>query len=234
MPQIGEARGARILDGRTLVLEDGRSLRLAAITLAEEAPDDVSATAMATLTRLLSGHMLQLHGSAAAPLDRYGRVRAQVVREDGLWVQAELIRQGLALVEIDTADDQADAADLLAAERQARAERAGRWGDAGGTGFALRRPGLAFRLIDSFQIVEGRVVAVTAQDGDLLLALGPNRRFDLTVRIPRAGLRRFRAAGLDPRRWTGRILRARGWLRAQYGPLLDAAYPAQVELDPSG
>ncbi|HWK46810.1 MAG TPA: thermonuclease family protein [Stellaceae bacterium] len=217
---------ARILDSRTVALEDGRSLRLAGIYVADAAPDGI---AVAALRRMLAGHTIGLHASAEVPLDRYGRLRAQVTRDDGLWVQADLIRQGMALVEIGGADDQAVAADLLVVERQARAEGVGQWAD---HGFALRRPGVAFRLIETFQIVEGPVTAMIAQDGDLLLSLGPNRRFDLTLRIPREALRRFRAAGLDPRRWAGHVVRARGWVRTQYGPMIDVIYPAQIELDP--
>jgi endonuclease YncB( thermonuclease family) len=242
-PLLGMVRVDAVIDGRTVRLEDGREVRLAGILPPEPplasrdatsgrvpgwAPAERARTALGTL---LIGRMVVLHAASDLP-DRYGRLHARLVRDDGLGVEAELVRSGLALVEIAGSGDQAGAGSLIDAERQARGAEAGLgaglWASAV---FALRSPEQAARLIGSFQIVEGRVVGTATVNGEVMLNFGPDWRTDFTIRIPRGGMRQFRAAALDPRRWVGRRLRVRGWIHSQNGPMIDVAYPEQIELE---
>src|SRR5215472_575503 len=86
---------ATIVDGTTLTLADGRAVRLTAI-LAPDPPLGwkggawrLAEAARTALSNLALGHGIELRGGE---IDRYGRVVAQVYREDGLWLQGEMLR----------------------------------------------------------------------------------------------------------------------------------------------
>ncbi len=68
--------------------------------------------AAATLSTLIEGRAACLLLSEGRQ-DRYGRLLAQVHRDDGLWIQGELLRLGLARVHV-TADARLLASDMLA------------------------------------------------------------------------------------------------------------------------
>ena len=87
---IGTAQVAAVRDGRTLLLADGRELRLAAI----EAPD----ASRAGLQSLVSGQTLRLE-ALGADHDRYGRLVALAFAgEDTQSVQQAMLTAGLARV----------------------------------------------------------------------------------------------------------------------------------------
>ncbi|HEY0302649.1 MAG TPA: hypothetical protein VGC36_14985, partial [Rhizomicrobium sp.] len=86
----GEAAVAAVRDGRTLLLADGREVRLAGIEIGDGGPD--------ALRTLAGGLTLRLETSG--PLsDRYGRLVAFAYRPgSGASVQENLLAQGEALV----------------------------------------------------------------------------------------------------------------------------------------
>src|SRR2546422_967846 len=90
-----------ILDGDTLALADGRRVRLAGIMAAKSplgrpagARWRMADEAKAGLSALALGRAVELR-LPAAETDRYGHTVAQLYRDDGLWVQGELLRRGL-------------------------------------------------------------------------------------------------------------------------------------------
>jgi hypothetical protein len=93
----------------------------------------------------------------------------------------------------------------------------------------VRTPETAPRFVDSFQLVEGRVVAAKQARNQVFLNFGPDRKTDFTVRIDAAALKLWRAAGIDPLTLEGARLRVRGWLRSWNGPLIEVTHPEQVE-----
>ena len=126
--------------------------------------------------------------------DRYGRLLAQVYRDDGLWIQGELLRLGLARVRV-PADTRALASDMLAIEDEARRNRRGLW----------RNPRLRVRTVrelgrdlGSFQLVQGRVLDAERRGDRWYLNFGDDWRSDFTVVIPAYALPDFVAAKLDP------------------------------------
>lgn len=117
---IGTAQVAAVRDGRTLMLADGRELRLAAIEAGE-----ASAAALKALT---DGQALRLeqHGSGT---DRYGRLVAFAYAGEATQsLQIALLEQGAARVSA-RVGDKACADLLLAAETKARAAGRGLWND---------------------------------------------------------------------------------------------------------
>ncbi|MCW8951924.1 MAG: thermonuclease family protein, partial [Rhodospirillales bacterium] len=84
-------------------------------------------------------------------------------------------------------------------------------------------------LIDTFQLVEGRVVDTANVKGTVYLNFGRNWRTDFTVAIHRRALRLFEKTGVDPLLLKGRTIRVRGWLRSRNGPMIEATHPEQIE-----
>ena len=203
-------------DGGTVVLRGEGPVQLAGI---EPAPSATAAKVLATLTL---GQEVEVE---PVMTDRHRRLHAQLRRADGLWIQGEMLRRGLARVRT-TPDDRVFAAEMLAIEAEARSTGRGAWPHPSWT---VRTPETAPRFVDSFQLVEGRVVAAKQVHNQVFLNFGPDRKTDFTVRIDAAGLKLWRAAGIDPLTLEGMRLRVRGWLRSWNGPLIDVTHPEQVE-----
>ena len=226
-------RATAVLDGETLRLDDGRELRLSGIdTPRPPAGADparrwpLADGAVALLTELTAGQPLTLAVEVAE--DRYGRVLAQVTRGDGLWVQGEMLRRGLARVQT-RPDAHARAPEMLAVEADARNARRGLWRT---RVYGVRRAADTARLLrdrDSFQVIEG-TVAATAKVKDLIyLNFGDDWRDDTTVMLTRAAAKACAKAGLDPLALTGQTVRVRGWVTERNGPMIDVTHPEQIE-----
>ena len=216
---LGAATPTSVRDDGTLVLADGRLLRLAEIELP---PGRDGRTARAAILDWAKGGVFTLKADGPAQ-DRFGRLVAQAYAADGTWIEEALLRQGLARVDT-TTDHHAMAHDLLAAERAARSHRLGLWDN---PDYALRTPGQAARLTDTWQIVEGMVVAARVTHGDIYLAFGEDRERDLAVRIPDAIAEEL---ALDPDALVGRKLRVRGWIGKTIGPVIAIDHAEQIEL----
>jgi endonuclease YncB( thermonuclease family) len=228
-----EAIVTRVVDGASFVLEDGRKVRLAGLEpavrpldLAAEAPWPYADEALTVLGALLLGETISLT-LAGRTVDRHGHVLAQVTRtSDGLWVQGEMVRRGLARVGT-LPDLRHRAADMLAAERQARQAGRGLWAH---PAMAIRSPTNVRAHVDSFQLVEGLVLDVADIRGRLYLNFGPDWREDFTVTIAPDDRDAFEDAGMDPAALAGRSIRVRGWVDVRNGAMIEATHPEQIEL----
>ena len=236
----GEGTVVEVVDGDTLMLDDGRQVRLVGIQapklpLGREGFETwpLAETAKAALEDLALGQQVRL-GHGGRQIDRHGRALAHLYRVDGspggLWLQGEMLARGLARV-YSFADNRALVAEMLALEGAAREAGRGIWAD---TWYRVRDPedlvqGLADAR-DSFQIVEGRVAdaAVVRKRG--YLNFGNDWKSDFTVSIDPAALRLFEAAGLPLDVLEGRRIRVRGWVKSLNGPMIDATHPEQIEV----
>jgi micrococcal nuclease len=233
---------AATIDGETLRLADGRELRLAAIEVPAPAlprsgrmrtDDEPDAGAVAALATAARDALAELTAQRTVAIyydqrrnDRYGRIVAQVVAPPALWIEAELLRRGLARVQT-TRDVAAAAPDLLRSEAEARAAQRGMWALATYRVHDARNLG---RWLDSFQIVAGRIAGSHRSPGRLWLEFAGERGEALELSIPSAANRLFRAAAVDPAGLVGADVRVRGWLRWQNGPIIDVDHPAQIEI----
>src|SRR5262245_48586665 len=124
---IGTGAVKSVVDGRTFVLTDGREVRLAGIEVPRA--DDGGAhagAAKAALEALLAGGEI-LFKRLGAETDRYGRVVAYVFGTgQERAAQQVMLARGHARMAA-RIGDAACAAELLAAERTARAARLGLW-----------------------------------------------------------------------------------------------------------
>ncbi|MHA1113525.1 MAG: thermonuclease family protein [Alphaproteobacteria bacterium] len=228
----GTGRAVEIVDGDTLVLEDGRSVRLVGI----QAPKlplgragfkawPLGETAKAALAELTMGRVLTLsHGGARR--DRYGRVLAHLRDADGRWIQGDMLARGLARV-YSFADNRALMAEMLAREGAARAAGRGIWAH---PFYAVRAAGAAGRHIGGFELVEGRVLAAARVRARVYLNFGPDWRTDFTVSLDAGARRLFAKAGVDPLSLEGKRIRVRGWIRSYNGPMIEATHPEQIEV----
>jgi len=220
LTDIGRGTVAGVRDGRTLLLADGRELRLAAI----EATDSRDA-----LQSLVGNRDLQLK-KLGPEVDRYGRLVAFVFADNSqLSVQQILLEQGAARASA-RIGNKACADLLLTAERTARAARRGLWAD---PNFAPLRPENLAEIEAArgqFALVEGKVLSVRESGATIYLNFGRRWTHDFTVTILKRHRRAFATAGIDPKRLEGYPIRVRGWIEQHSGPVIDAAVPEQIEL----
>jgi micrococcal nuclease len=221
---------AAVADGATFSLADGRTIRLAALDVPRRGErsdrrNAVAAAAREALEALVGGSSVALAPVPPAA-DRYGRILAHVVDAEGRWVQAEMVARGLARVAA-FPDDGVGLQALLETEDAARAARRGLWAL---PEFRLIEARDAARHLDSFQLVEGRVLAVERKGGRTFLNFGEDWRTDFTIAIEPKLRRQMAARGLDPDSYQGKMVRVRGWIRSRNGPLIDMAHPEQIEV----
>lgn len=226
---------SRVIDGNTLVLEDGREVRLAAVDVP---PLDASAPggagAKATLDALVGGDELVLR-KAEFPADRYGRLfgYAYAVRDgEEIFAQGELVSAGFARV-ADRIGNRSCAAELLGREKAARIGKLGLWAepyyhplDAENPADVLARRGL-------FTLVEGRVVSVRESGATIYVNFGRRWSESFAVTVLKRNERNFTAAGLNLPALEGRRVRVRGWIEvrgAAGSPEITVDHPEQIEL----
>ena len=238
--QAGEVgRVTRIIDGDSFVLtlENGESLSVRLSTL--QAPQmaaraargwPYAAEAKAGLSALIKGRQVKLFYGGEAR-DRYGRAVAQVYTLDktgapDIWVQAEMIRFGLARV-YSWRGDEADMDALYQLEAEARERSRGIWGH---SFYAVRRPDpdpLA-QYVDSLQIVEGIITSTADVRGRIYLNFGVNYKTDFTIAIAKKHAKQF--ADIDPVSLAGARVRVRGWIELINGPMIWIDHPDRLEI----
>jgi endonuclease YncB( thermonuclease family) len=227
-----------VRDAETVELADGRVLRLAAIetahalpprTGANERPDGrlapLAEAARRKLGELTINKTVTLYRERQRD-DRYGRVIAQAETEDGLWLQGELVGRGLARVHT-TADTAAAAIPLLNLEAAARDRRLGLWAL---PQFQVRAATDTARLLDSFQIIEGRITSARSTRSQIWLDFEGEKGKALAVTTAAGSRARLRASGLDLASLSGATVRVRGWIQWRNGPVIEIDHAAQVEV----
>ncbi len=244
---LTQARVLRVPDGRSLLLDDGREVRLAGIEVplptapGREPPEgDASATAAtaatAGLDALAAGDTVALREAAAGP-DRYGRLvaYAYVLRDDDrLFVQGEMLAAGLARVG-DRDFTRACLASLLEQEAAARAAKLGLWADPYYEVLHAETPADVLAHRGRFALVEGTVVSVRGSGATIYVNFGRRWSEGFTVTVPKRNERNFAAAGIDLNGLTGRRVRVRGFVESRGAggtagaPSIEAARPEQIE-----
>lgn len=221
-----------VIDGDTLVLADGREVRLVGIQApklplgrAGFEPWPLAAEAKAELEAVALGRHLDL-GYGGRRGDRHGRVLAHLFGAEGHWIQGELLAAGMARV-YSFADNRAAVAEMLALERAARAAGRGIWGH---PFYAVRSAETAGDWLGGFELVEGRVQAVGRGGGAAFLNFTEDWRQDFTLVLDRDAQKLFEAEGIALDGFAGKRVRVRGWLESYNGPMIEVSHPEQIEL----
>lgn len=222
----------RAIDGQTIALTDGRVLRLESIQAPFLSADHdrvrswpLAEMAHKTLGSLMGPSQLTIQ-PAAQPLDRFGRLVGQAYRPDGTWLQAELVRLGLARVAGSRANHGGLNA-LLRLEDEARRQALGLWDL---EFYAVRDHEDLDQLIGTFQLVEGRVTSVARIKGRIFLNFGDNWRTDFTITVAPKDRRRIEDDGFDFSTLKEKRVRIRGWLGERNGPVIEMDHRAQLEV----
>jgi endonuclease YncB( thermonuclease family) len=229
---LRQAQVARVVDGDTLRLADGRGVRLIGVNAPEKARAGQSAEPFAeAATRHLdqlvaaSGGQVGLVAGEQAR-DHYGRSLAHAYGSDGRNWEAQQLAAGLGFA-VAIAPNTALVDCLRTAERQARLARKGVW---------RRNPVLEVDRLRhaGFAVLRGRVAALERNRGGVWLELdGP-----LVLRIEPQRLAQFDEGKL--RRLAGREVEVRGWVvdRGRRGALrpgqarwlLTLSHPSMLEV----
>ena len=228
--EISDAHIMRVEKNGVLVMTDGRALKLEGIRLpaggADHAPQAIADRAFAAVNALAKGARLDVH--AVVPKeDRYDRVRGQIFTRDGTWLQLDLVSKGLARVDLSPDRGECNR-ELYAAEAEARRGNLGLWAE---PAYASRLPEQLGPDFGSFQLVVGRVAkTLSLQDGSVVLLFGADLRRDFTVRISADDAKTFRAMGVEPLNYDGKLIRVRGLVQTFGGPMIAVGNPKQIEL----
>lgn len=224
--EIAHAKIARVEKNGALILTDGRAVMLEGIRLplADHGPAGLGDDALSALRALALAQPLTL-ATIAPKEDRYDRVRAQVFGD--VWIQAELLKRGLARVEL-SPDRSECAAQLYAAEKEARSSGTGLWAFAA---MAVRNPEtLSVADEGSFQLVEGKVVQAANHDGRVFLDFSSDYRRGFSAIIAPEDHRMFRRVKPPVEELAGHTIRLRGMVEDYGGrPEIAISSPAQIE-----
>lgn len=213
---------ASVRDGRTLMLDNGRELRLAAIEVA----DDIAAR---SALQPLAGQTLTLKKLGAGS-DRYGRIVALALAPNSIGsLQQALLAAGAAIV-ASRVGDKACAAELLAAERTAREQKRGIWADPSSAPMHADDGASVSAQRGRFTLIEGQVLSVRESGSTIYVNFGRRWSRDFSVTISKRNRSMFASAGLEPKSLDGRRVRVRGWVEQRNGPVIEAARPEQIEI----
>jgi endonuclease YncB( thermonuclease family) len=230
------AEVARVIDGRSFLLADGREVRLAAIEIPLAVPGDEdegrvrAALAAKTALETLLLHR-EVHLFALSP-DRYGRLVAYAfIRTSSgeALVQHELVAAGHALVS-PTVSAATCRIYLRNAERDARNGGLGLWGDPYYAVKAANDPADVLVEQGRFALVQGKVMSVRESGGIVYVNFGHHWSEQFTVTLLKRNERIFASAGLTPKALAGRSVEVRGWVEERGGPAIEVSRPEQIEI----
>lgn len=212
------------IDGDTVRLADGRSLRLIGVNALETGKRGAPDEPLAHAAGVRLGELLRRGPSRAMPgvepFDRHGRTLADLYTADGQLIAAILAGEGLALT-VAVAPNLAVIECVAAAERQARDARRGLWADPAAWTVAAQAAPADLR---GFKRVLGTVTDAQPKRGGTRVVL--DGRLELWIPSnPGEPLRKVRE-----RATPGVRLAVRGWWGGYRGrPSLRIEHPAIVE-----
>ncbi len=228
----------RVVDGETLVLDDGKVVRLIG-ALAPRARDANAASGawppeldtIKALSDLVLAKRVRL-AFAGRRLDRYGRELAQVFlsdrgRED--WVQGALLAGGYARA-YGLPDSFACARELNAHEAEARRSGIGIWSNGVYRQMPADHPGELMRQRGKYERVAGVIVSVGRTKGATYLNFSNDWKTDFTARIGKSVLAANPACDRSLDGLKSKTVIVRGWIERRNGPLIDVADASQVEV----
>lgn len=247
--EAGGSHGvARVIDGETLLLDDGQEVRL--IGALAPKPDVPSAhgrgwpparEALGALEALVLGRTVTLHYEGRRR-DRYGRALAQIyvaaVDDAGqggaIWVQERLIRDGHARAYALPGNPGCLAA-LMAAEEAARAAQRGLWSRSSYRVRMAEDAGALLKLAGRFALVAGRVATVTRTQRTTYINFGADWRRDTTASLANAVVDRSDGGATLLSGLAGKWVRVRGWVERRNGPMIELGSLDEIEvLDGAG
>lgn len=238
LKNTGAGRVDAVIDAQTVLLKDGKIVRLLGIGYPLSTGEEPDATLIAAKERLAQllpeGTEVQLYqkrqvaDAKRGRMNRMGHLLAHLARKQtGEWVNGTLVADGLAWVSTDpTNPEMAD--QLYTLEQKARAAGKGLW--SADSAHGVLTPLTAQQGEGQFRIVEGRVDRAATSKNNLYLNFGTDWHNDFTVMLSADLRRQLSRRGIDPMALAGQTVRVRGWLRSWNGPFLELETPERLEI----
>ena len=226
----GESTVLAVASPQTLHLADGRSIRLAEIlipTARSGSGFDPSSAATAYLRSVALARKVQVKFGGSRR-DRYGATVAHVyvMGDSPVWLQEVLVRSGLAQA-FPQPDNHACSKELASFESKAREEKRGHWGDALFQVLSAHDTRALMNLIQTYQIVEGKVAYVTHAGSRTTIHFGEGTRYDFSVTVESAAQKTLTE---NPDKWQGELIQVRGWVEQKRGPTISVIQPEQMHV----
>ena len=230
-----EARVEKVIDGDTIVLEGGEKVRYLGINAPEirrwegnrwtPKKQIFGEEATSYNQKLVERKKVKLEYDLKKR-DNYNRVLAYIWI-DGIFVNGELLKNGLALVDV-RAPNVKHQKMFLDLQREARDFHRGIWGTIKDYTFSDQE---AFKLIGELGGVQGKIICVNSGRERVYLHFGKNWEKDFTGIIYEENLKNFPLKNKHVNSYfLGRKVKIYGFVRNDDGPAIIISAPSQVDI----
>jgi micrococcal nuclease len=230
-----EAEVAKVIDGDTIVLDGGEKVRYLGINAPEIMVRDgkqwipkaqiCGEEAKTYNQKLVEGKRVRLEYDQRKR-DDYNRILAYVWG-DGVLVNGELLRKGLALVDVRSPNRKHQKM-FFDFQKEARDFHRGIWGKIEDHSFSEQE---AFKLIGEIGVVQGTIMSVTTGMEKVYLHFGKKWKNDFTGIIYKDNLQSFPWESKDLARFfSGRKVKIYGFVKNSEGPVIIISAPSQVDI----
>jgi micrococcal nuclease len=226
-------RVIEVIDGDTVILSDGRTLRYIGIDAPEVRrhiggdfvydPQPFGLEAKEFNQNLVEGKEIKLEFDVQKK-DKYGRLLAYCFVDD-TFVNAKLLEEGFALLY--TRPPNVKYVDLFVSlQKRAREEKKGIWAKD-----SVISSDEAHKYIGKVKSVEGRVLNIYTGEKAIHLNFGKDWRKDFTIVIFKKDLPNFTAKGIHPLKdYQNRFIRVTGPIKEYNGPEIIVSHPSLIEV----
>ncbi|HJX31087.1 MAG TPA: thermonuclease family protein [Thermodesulfobacteriota bacterium] len=230
-----EAEVAKVIDGDTIVLDGGEKVRYLGINAPEirvrygnqwiPKAQICGEEAKTYNQKLVEGKRVRLEYDQKKR-DDYNRILAYVW-DDGVLINGELLRNGLALVDVRSPNRKHQKM-FFDFQEEARDFHRGIWGKIEGHTFFEQE---AFKLIGEIGVVQGTIVGVTIGREKVCLYFGKNGEKDFTGIIYKDNLQSFPWESKDlTHSFLGKKIKIYGFVRNYGCPAVIISAPSQVDI----
>ncbi len=214
------------ITGASFALTSGDTVRLSGIDTPQEEP------ARQALEKLVAGQTLRIT-QVTKNIDRHGRMLAHAYLEDGRLIEAELLKQGLAVINDFTYQRSDALEEMLDSERAARKAKRGIWQQ---QCCRVLAPGETPNYLNQFRLVEGVIESTSLFHGHFYIHFSRYWKGSFTVFISGKVLAHERTqedfAALLAKLKEGKTVCIRGWIRDHKGsPNIEITSPNQIEVE---
>lgn len=235
MKHTSSNRISKVVDAQTILMKDGKIIRLLGIDYPMMAGTEISPAMLASKDRIekllpegTEVDLWQSFNAKTGRINRMGHILAHLaLKKNQQWINGTLIAEGLAWTVTDASNPEM-AEQMYALEQKSRNAKLGLWSDK--LPFGVLPADKAAKGNGTFRIVQGKILKAATSKNNLYLNFGNDTKKDFTVMIS-AGLRKaLSKRGIDPMALMGREVRVRGWIRDWNGPFMELETAERLEL----
>jgi len=222
-----------VIDGDTVVLENGKTLRYIGIDAPEVRryiggewvydPQPFSLEAKEFNKNLVEGKYIKIEFDVQKK-DKYGRLLGYCFI-DSIFINAKLLEEGLAFLY--TRPPNVKYVDLfVSSQKKAREDKKGIWKDQ-----AIISSDEAYKYIGQIKTVEGKVLNIHEGEKVIIIIFGKDLNKDFTVVIFKIELSNFTNQGTHPSKdYRNKFIRVTGLIKEYNGPEIIVSHPSSIEV----